>query len=139
MTHRILITGSRDWPDDGSVGEAVYAAVHDAMYNLGEKDIVVVHGDCPTGADALAHKWAEETEYPVTIERHPADWDKYGKKAGFVRNQEMVHLGADICLAFIKDKSKGATMTERMARDQNIRTITNHLSSTPFKGGFNDL
>lgn len=118
---RILVTGSRDWDDF----EAVFAAIleqdpcaeHDDCQDESHR-ITIVHGACPTGADAMAD--TAGAMWGVEVERHPADWEQYGKSAGFVRNAEMVELGADICLAFIKNGSKGASMTARLAEEAGI-------------------
>lgn len=67
-------------------------------------DVIVVHG-AARGADTLAAQYAETHYYAV--EPHPADWEGFGKRAGHVRNAEMVLLGADICLAFPHPSSKG--------------------------------
>jgi hypothetical protein len=64
--------------------------------------LILVHGGCPEGADALAVKVARQLGVPESgIERHPADWDAHGRQAGFIRNAEMVATGADVVLAFI--------------------------------------
>ena len=103
--HRVLITGSRDWPDDFEV-EDTLSTIESARNDPGAP-FVVVHGACPTGADAYAARWVQEWRgYPmpgaeyVTEEAHPADWS-LGRSAGPKRNAAMVALGADLCLAFI--------------------------------------
>lgn len=110
-TLRILVTGSRTWTDANAVGEALYAAINDS----GADEITIVHGACPRGADQLAAEfreseaaWFDNASRVLAEERHPAEWDRHGKRAGFIRNQAMADLGADICLAFIVDGSRGA-------------------------------
>lgn len=115
---RVLVTGSRDWTDD----QAIAAGLQHAMECLGMlEDYTLVSGACPTGADAIAENLAERMGW--TVERHPADWKLHGKRAGYVRNSEMVKSGIDFCLAFIKDKSKGATMTAELAHAEDIETV----------------
>jgi hypothetical protein len=114
---RILITGSRDWNDIDQLTSVLRSA-----WNLAgqPEDAVLVSGSCRTGADAIAEEVWDRQGY--AIESHPADWDQFGKRAGFVRNAEMVNLGADICLAFIRNGSKGATMTAELAQKAGITT-----------------
>lgn len=111
---RILVTGSRTWTD--------YKAIEDALCRQDDwpSEVTIVHGDCPSGADAIANRIALRVGW--TVERHPADWKRYGKRAGYIRNAEMVKLGADVCLAFIKDGSKGATMCAELAEKAGIPT-----------------
>jgi hypothetical protein len=101
---RVLVTGSRDWPCPETVVKALIEAW---MVKEPGDDFIIVHGHCPKGADAAADRFARHMEWPV--ERHPADWDRYGKIAGFRRNREMVQAGADMCLAFIAHGSRGAS------------------------------
>lgn len=102
---RILVTGSRDWTDAETIREALHAEYLRAVMETGDEP-VLVHGHCPTGADAIADAvWLTNTGQ--LSERHPADWDRYGKAAGPRRNQEMVDLGAYVCLAFPLPGSRG--------------------------------
>jgi len=118
--YRILVTGSRDWDDTDRVwlalGDAV-GAIHRDDIN---REIIIVHGDCPRGADAIADQWARR--YGTTIERHPANWQINGKRAGFIRNALMVNLGADVCLAFVRNGSRGASHTAALAEQAGIPT-----------------
>lgn len=144
--HRILITGSRAWSDEQMIRDAIAANVR--LY--GPENSVIVHGACPSGADALADRIATAWGGGLTIERHPADWDNctptcptspghrrvrprgdvdhpgmsgtYCPGAGPRRNRHMVSLGADLCLAFIVRGSRGATYTANAAERAGIPT-----------------
>ena len=87
---RIIVTGGRDYKDEATVTRVLTAINRDAE---------LVHGHCPTGADKLADDLWAWYGYWVP-ERHPADWNLFGKAAGPLRNGEMADLGADICIAF---------------------------------------
>lgn len=111
---RVLITGSRDWEDEDQVFNILTAL------GLGEGD-TLVSGACPTGADKMCEDVAEFLG--ADVERHPAQWNTYGKSAGFRRNQEMVDMGADVCVAFIRNGSNGASMTANAAEQAEITTL----------------
>ena len=113
---RILITGSRNWEDPWVIARAIESAIGDTP----QWDVTIVHGDCPTGADAIAKQMAVDSG--VAEEAHPADWNTHGKRAGYVRNKEMVDLGADVCLAFPIGESRGTRMTIKLAEDAGIPT-----------------
>lgn len=113
---RILVTGSRVWDDPSTIHRA-FKEIHSATY--GREANLLVHGGA-VGADSMAAHYA--AIFGWGIEEHLADWKTHGRKAGFVRNSEMVNLGADICLAFIQDESRGATMTADLAEKAGIRT-----------------
>ena len=86
---RAIVTGNRTWTNEGAVREALRALPEAST---------VVHGGCPTGADAIADRLARSTGHVPEI--HPAEWHAHGPAAGPIRNQAMVDLGADVCLAF---------------------------------------
>lgn len=115
---RILITGSRDWTDSDVILDAIRDAIADYAWGSLLDETMIVSGQCPTGADHMAEEIARKNG--IRLELHPADWNQYGKAAGFRRNAEMVALGADVCLAFIKNESKGATMTADLAEKAGI-------------------
>jgi hypothetical protein len=79
---------------------------------------IVVHGACPQGADAIADR--EARVLGLQVERHPAQWETYGKRAGYVRNAAMVELGADLCFAFVRNGSPGASMCANLAERADI-------------------
>lgn len=76
----------------------------------------VVSGEC-RGTDRMGERWAAENNIPV--KGFPADWDKFGKSAGYRRNLEMAEYG-DKLVAFWDCKSRG---TKHMIDAANARAL----------------
>lgn len=117
---RLLVTGSRNWQDF----PLLHATLMDAWKYLGEPfdEITLVSGNAH-GADRMAELIWEVAGQP--IERHPADWRPAGifnPHAGTARNERMVALGADVCVAFIRNNSAGASHCARIAKEAGIPT-----------------
>lgn len=115
--YRVLVTGSRDWVDWPLFNEALSAEHLLAI----PRPALVVHGHARKGADAFADAWTYRNG--VAVERHPAVWRPkgiYNPQAGLLRNRQMVALGADVCLAFIRNGSRGASHCARLAEEAGI-------------------
>ncbi|MFC9231059.1 SLOG family protein [Streptomyces decoyicus] len=102
MTLKVLVTGSRDWTDARRVELEIFRALYETK--TPHREAVLIHGACPTGADALAVEYARVTGMHI------------------VRNAEMVDLAPDICLAFIRNGSRGASMTATLAETGGVET-----------------
>lgn len=111
MSRRILITGSRDWIDR--------LTIEAAILSYADEDTTIVHGGA-RGADSMAGAIART--HGMIEEVHPAAWDTKGRGAGLIRNAEMVDAGADVCLAFIRNQSRGATHCSGLAIEARIPT-----------------
>lgn len=95
----VLVTGSRDWEDD--------ITIEGDLENLSQvfTNLVVRHGACPYGADNIASVICKE--YKIEEDAMPADWS-LGKRAGFVRNSEMVNKfpKPQLCIAYLMPCNK---------------------------------
>lgn len=109
-THRILVTGSRKWVDQAKI----LSALREAQQRY--PGAILVHGDA-VGADKMAATVWETGSNPT--EPHPAS----NFPTPRARNQHMVDLGADLCLAFALSWASGTGMCARMARRAGIETI----------------
>ena len=95
---KVIIAGGREFNDYESLSKYC-----DFVLSNLKEDIEVVSGEC-RGADKLGEKYAKERGYDV--KPFPADWDKYKKAAGHIRNEEMAKY-ADALIAFWDGESKG--------------------------------
>lgn len=95
---RTIIAGGRDFDDYDFMVEAL-SYVESCGWSIHE----VVCGTA-RGADTLGEAWGRDTE--KQIERFIAQWDKFGKRAGYLRNADMAEY-AEALVAFWDGKSKG--------------------------------
>lgn len=94
---RVIIAGSRDFTD-----YELLKKVCDEHFS--DDDTITIISGTARGADQLGERYATEKGY--AIERFPAEWDKYGKSAGYRRNEEMARV-ADMLIAFWDGESRG--------------------------------
>lgn len=129
MRFRLLITGSRTWDDYELLKDSIIAVIQEIVDDNPELGRIplkswfnILHGNCPKGADMLADHFAR-TVLKLDPELYNADW-RVGKRAGYLRNARMVETMPDACLAFIRDKSPGATGCRNLAKSKGIPTDT---------------
>lgn len=129
---KVLVTGSRDWPNsDGGKG-IIYCGLADAIKchyypdKPKREDILIIHGGA-RGADEIADEWARERFVPTKV--YIPDWQGQGKKAGILRNQQMLDENPDIDLviAFWKNKSKGTAHMINYAKKAGKKVIIYEL------------
>lgn len=91
---RIVVTGGRDYADTKRARLAIIEI--DFEFDADE-DLTLICG-MAKGADFLAFNEAKARGW--NIEEFPANWDKHGKAAGAIRNQQMIDAKPDLCIAF---------------------------------------
>ena len=111
--YKIIIAGGRDFMDYNLLKEKSNKILQEKRVS---HKIVIISG-CARGADTLGLRYASENAFDV--EEYPANWDKYGKKAGYIRNVEMAE-NADALIAFWDGKSKGTKHMIDIATERNL-------------------
>jgi len=114
---KVIIAGSRNF-DDFELLEQEVDKILDHM-NL-SVDIEIVSGKA-RGADELGESFAEK--YGLNVKHFPADWDKFGTSAGYIRNAEMAKY-ADVLIAFWDGKSLG---TRHMIKSAEKKGLEVHV------------
>lgn len=90
---RVLVTGGRDYNQPEFLNTML-----DKILEKYPDDLEIVCGDAE-GADAFAYAWARA--HQVTVHVYAARWDRLKKRAGPIRNQEMIDaMKPDMCLVF---------------------------------------
>lgn len=112
---RVLIVGSRTFND--------YELLKTSLDNVLREvtDTVEIVSGGANGADRLAERYAKEKGYGLHIVR--AEWNLYGKRAGYLRNAKMhEYISGDekrICVAFWDGISKGTQHSFTLADTYN--------------------
>ena len=107
----VIIAGSRDFEDY----DFLEAKCNYLFSNRRPTEIVCGKA---RGADTLGEQYAFQHDIPVKY--FPADWDTYGKSAGYRRNAQMAEYG-DALIAFWDGKSKGTKHMIDLAKSHNLK------------------
>ena len=110
---KIIVAGTRDFNDYDFLKEKL-----DGLIKF-RKNTEIVSGTAK-GADLLGEKYANERGF--SIKRFSADWDKFGKSAGYKRNEQMAEY-ADVCVCFWNGKSKGTQHMINLANNHGLKVF----------------
>ena len=133
MQYRIIIAGGRDFTDYELLRKESLRAVRETFGKVNKEDVWIISGRA-RGADSLGERFAKE--FDLNLKYFPADWDKYGKGAGFRRNEQMADFakGKDendptsvknLVIAFWDGQSRGTHHMIEIAKNKkmNIRVV----------------
>lgn len=105
----VLACGSRDFTN-----REIIAQTLEAELRPGD---TLLHGGA-SGADRLSGYAATGLGFPVHV--MPAQWSVYGKRAGIIRNREMLDQNPRLVIAFWDGQSRGTAYTIHLAQERNI-------------------
>lgn len=104
----------------GSRGITKLAILQEALNGCFFKhDITEVVSGTAAGVDRLGEKWANSQDIP--IRRFPADWNTFGRSAGYIRNKQMAEY-ADAAIILWDGESKGTKHMIDLAQKMKLRT-----------------
>ena len=110
----LIIAGGREFSDYDLLVRACNYYLRNARKS---HKITVVCGGA-RGADALGKRYADDNNMPVLMMH--ADWNTYGKSAGYKRNAQMARKG-DYLIAFWDGESKGTSHMIDLAKEQSLK------------------
>ncbi len=107
---KLIVAGGREFNDYHRLSKVLF----DYAETITGYDSISIVSGMARGADALAYRFAKTHSMPC--HEFPANWDKHGKSAGYIRNTEMANF-ADALVAFWDGKSRGTKhMIETMQK-----------------------
>jgi hypothetical protein len=111
---KLAIVGSRNFTDIDKFNKCITEVVE----LWGKPDEVVSGG--ARGADTLGEKWAQANGIPTTI--YKPDWTKYGKRAGIIRNIDIITRASHV-IAFPSKSGKGTQHSIKLAKEQSKKLL----------------
>ena len=126
---RVIIAGGRDFNDfkllESNINKIFKQLSDEKSISacIDESNIEIICGKA-RGADTLGEQFAKE--YKLSIKYFPADWNTYGKSAGYRRNAEMANYAKEdngVLIAFWDGKSKGTKHMIDLSKSNNIRVF----------------
>ena len=105
---KVIVAGSRSVTSKSVVFELLN------MVSIGVTELV---SGAASGVDTLGEEWAKEQG--IAIKQFPADWEKLGKRAGYVRNEQMAEY-ADALIAIWDGVSPGSKHMIDVARNKDL-------------------
>ena len=118
-TTRIIIAGGRNFRDYEMLKRNMRRFLKVLHMHYEFHKVEIISGGAK-GADALGERFAQEFGYDLKIMK--ADWDQYGKRAGYIRNMAMVDYALEskhsFLVAFWDGKSKGTSHMIDIARNK---------------------
>lgn len=114
ITYNIGIVGSRNF----NRWDLVVSEMNKLIDTHGQPNTIISGG--AKGADSMAETWAKTNGCEMIV--HPALWNKYGKRAAYLRNKDIVR-DSDMLLAFPSKSGRGTQMTINLSQDKGIPII----------------
>lgn len=124
---RVLVCGDRDYTDR----EGLWTVL-DGFRRETDGTLTIIEGGA-RGADQFASEWADgKLAQGVRHVTFPAEWGRYGRAAGPIRNQQMLDEGKpDIVLAFHDDIEDSKGTRDMLRRAQKAGVLTRVFDHVP--------
>lgn len=122
---RIIIAGSRDITDLAVIERGMQEVKDKHFGGVWSHGLTILSGGA-RGVDQLGERWANI--HNARIELYPAEWDKHGRSAGYIRNIEMAKR-AGMLVAFWDQESRGTKHMIGVAVEHNL--IVEIITLTP--------
>lgn len=90
------------------------------------EDITEVVSGCARGADSYGELIAEE--YNISVKKFPAQWNVYGRGAGYIRNAEMAEYADSLVLVWDGSSTGSSSMLE-LAKKNKMKTFVYNIST----------